>query len=804
MTVVVPDGISGFTYQTTIPGNNGNTDEIVITSEFSTLTLDGITYSASTSSPVLDAYFGYLNWGAGNISYILSFEEQGSDVSSIFAIGGAPLPSLLTLAQVNAFNASITGIGGVTSGSYAPNTHIDFAMIPEVTSTDNDVLIGQHGTDAAHNGSDTLDGGVGDDTINPLSNFYGEDRIVGSIGNDTIIYSDTTLTSWHYLDYHNLTAGITVNIDGAANTATIDKGINGTDTIIDIATAMDWFGQAIGMTGTDYDDTFNITLGDDQWFGFYGSGGNATYNIDLAGVGTVRIDYRYGFVTTTGIVVDLGAGVVSNNGAGGIDTINLTAGAGRLEIRGTDFDDTIIGSDGNDRFILEGGNDTLDGGAGQDLLRYDRNGVTDLTVDLAAGTATGMWGATAFSHSFSNIEELRGSFDGNDILLGDNNDNRIEGRGGSDRIEGRGGNDLLIGSSGNDTIDGGLGSDIFRTGGGADTLIMGGGLDTVDSSVADIAGTAISGFDLNDVIVLNAALTGGLAFAVTSTIETGDDFATVSVDIGDDGSVEATFTAAIDPDATGGVSFSGAASGDNLSITMVAPDQDETGTETDDDIAGGYGNDTLRGNAGNDTLNGGDGTDTLIGGDGDDTLIGGTSVGDLRDLIYGGDGNDTIDGGYGNDELRGDAGDDVIAGGFGADLVIGGAGNDVLTGSAFGDELHGGDGTDFLNGGFGHDRLNGGDGADKFYHLGIADHGADWIQDYDAAEGDVLLWGGGATTAADFLIQRAETANAGAADVEEVFVTHIPSGNLLWALVDGDAQAEINIQIAGQVFDLLA
>lgn len=135
--------------------------------------------------------------------------------------------------------------------------------------------------------------------------------------------------------------------------------------------------------------------------------------------------------------------------------------------------------------------------------------------------------------------------------------------------------------------------------------------------------------------------------------------------------------------------------------------------------------------------------------------------------------------------------------------MIGGTGNDVLAGNSGSDLLFGGDGFDFMNGGFGNDRLNGGAGGDKFYHLGISDHGSDWIQDYVAADGDVLMWGGGAATASDFLVQRAEMANAGANDIEEIFVTHIPTGNLLWALVDGDAQAQINIQIAGQVFDLL-
>jgi serralysin len=237
-----------------------------------------------------------------------------------------------------------------------------------------------------------------------------------------------------------------------------------------------------------------------------------------------------------------------------------------------------------------------------------------------------------------------------------------------------------------------------------------------------------------------------------------------------------------------------------------------SGTEQDDSLAardghdlllGQGGNDTLLGEAGNDTLRGGDGADTLIGGDGDDLIFGGETDTDLRDVVYGGAGDDTIDGGYGNDELRGDGGNDSIAGGFGADTVIGGSGDDTLTGSAYGDEIFGSDGMDFINGGFGHDRLNGGADGDRFYHIGVFDHGSDWIQDYNAVQGDVLMWGGAAATADDFQINTADTANAGVDGVSESFVIYRPTGQIIWALVDGDAQSSINIQIAGQTFDLL-
>jgi len=127
----------------------------------------------------------------------------------------------------------------------------------------------------------------------------------------------------------------------------------------------------------------------------------------------------------------------------------------------------------------------------------------------------------------------------------------------------------------------------------------------------------------------------------------------------------------------------------------------------------------------------------------------------------------------------------------------------VLTGSAFSDLIFGGDGNDFINGGFGFDRVNGGAGADRFYHLGVAGHGSDWVQDYRAAEGDRLVFGTAATRA-QFQVNLSETAGAGAAGVQEAFVIYRPTGQILWALVDGGAENHINLQIGAQVFDLLA
>lgn len=231
------------------------------------------------------------------------------------------------------------------------------------------------------------------------------------------------------------------------------------------------------------------------------------------------------------------------------------------------------------------------------------------------------------------------------------------------------------------------------------------------------------------------------------------------------------------------------------------------GTDAADTIDALAGDDVLRGLGGDDTLNAGDGTDTINGGAGNDLIRGGETTADRRDTIFGGTGNDSIDAGHGNDLAYGQDGNDTIAGGFGADELFGQNGDDVITGSAFSDLVFGGAGDDFVNGGFGFDRINGGEGADRFFHSGADGHASDWLQDYNAAEGDVLLYGGAGASASDFVVRFAHTASAagersGDDDVQEAFVNY--RGETLWALVDGDGQSSITLQIGGDTFDLLA
>ncbi|MBN2759625.1 MAG: type VI secretion system tube protein Hcp [Rhodobacteraceae bacterium] len=479
---------------------------------------------------------------------------------------------------------------------------------------------------------------------------------------------------------------------------------------------------------------------------------------------------------------------------------------------------------GSGHDTIEGGPgaDIMDGGEGdRDVLSYAGSDA-GVTINLETGFAQG---GHATGDTFTGFEDFIGS-GFNDAVFG--------GRGNSSLMGGAG-NDNLVGDDGQDTLRGGINNDTLRAGNISDHIVAG---EIYDGGEGNDT-FAVNGFspqsdDYRDVTLLSLET---LEFSQSlSDVSPGELRATFNANqfaaAGFTSIVgrfhdELQFVTAIMMDTSmsldlSGVSVSGF-DGPNDRIEIIGDDDAESilGTQGDDaiwayggddiligglgdDFLWGYdGDDRLIGEDGNDTLDAGDGADTLNGGEGDDVIYGGLTEADLRDLVFAGGGNDYVDGGHGNDSMFGGDGGDTILGGFGVDTVIGNAGNDVLTGSAFSDVIFGNDGDDFINGGFGHDRVNGGTGADKFFHIGQFGHGRDWIQDYNSAEGDVLQFGGGAASASDFLIQRANTVNAGQAGVNEIFVTHVPSGNLLWALVDGDAQAQINIQIGNQVFDLL-
>ena len=202
-------------------------------------------------------------------------------------------------------------------------------------------------------GADFVTGGGGDDVLNPGDNDGDGDRVFGSAGDDTIVFSDSGPSSWQALDYSGLDTGINAAINGVTNTANVAKGSSGTDTIVDIANPLNaaadppYGGLFIG--GSQHDDRFTLTLGQGQWMSVRGDAGND--RIDIRS-GSVQVNFR---TSTRGVNVDLATGRVSNDGFGGVDTIIGDV----QELQGGDGNDTLLGTNGRDRLDGRAGDDTI-------------------------------------------------------------------------------------------------------------------------------------------------------------------------------------------------------------------------------------------------------------------------------------------------------------------------------------------------------------------------------------------------------------------------------------------------------------
>ena len=373
------------------------------------------------------------------------------------------------------------------------------------------------------------------------------------------------------------------------------------------------------------------------------------------------------------------------------------------------------------------------------------------------------------------------SFEGgnkNDVLLGNQGDNRLAGGKGDDYIAGNGGYDILIGGEGNDHVVGGSGINVIYldkiddqdgAGSGDDYALGGAGQDVISGAGGDdyIDGgegsNLLAGGSGKDVIISGASsdkiwgdgfikdLQGGFVTQLqadsSAPKESYDDYIHAG-----DGDNQVTAGAGSD------IVFTGAGKdlvhGD-LSVRENYSDPDGSGYV--DLPPEKHGNDKIYTGAGDDQVIGGGGDDLISGGSDNDLLWGDEEDGEDQrivgnDVLYGGSGNDQLVGGRGDDQLYGEGdddriwgnqGDDVLSGGSGDDLLIAGEGDDLLDGGSGIDELQGGDGNDTLYGGDGDDRLAGQAGNDAM-HGGAGDDTL-WSEDGDdhlyGEEGDDYLVG---------------------------------------------------------------
>lgn len=194
-------------------------------------------------------------------------------------------------------------------------------------------------------------------------------------------------------------------------------------------------------------------------------GDDAFYYV-RAYTGTDVIDIRTGIATrSTTIILDDGGDTVH----GGLrdDAIFFRGAANRL-----------YGGDGDDSFSLQsvGAGNLIDGGDGTDTFSASSGGADGAFVTLAEGRAAVRSGQSGLTYQYElrGIEDLRGT-PANDILVGDDGANTLEGGYGHDLLSGGGGDDTLMSyddptPSGNDVFVGGLGADEITTADGEDVI----------------------------------------------------------------------------------------------------------------------------------------------------------------------------------------------------------------------------------------------------------------------------------------------------------------------------------------------
>ncbi len=551
------------------------------------------TYATETSLPVLDLYH-YTS--AGVLDGVPQRLNPGGS-----AAGGVHLEQLADGRVMATYSGYTTATGSDTEVfrelfTVAPASLVTTNGDDAITGTSgNDFINALAGNDTIFGGlgNDTINGGAGNDLINPGDNPNNLDQIIGSSGNDTMTFEDA-VNGFFELNYRALNVGLTVTINGA--NGTIVKSGQGTDTLQNLDRVSDFAG--FGILGSAQADVFNLTPNNGTLGGWYQVGAGAGNDtINGGSTGFVRADYRH-VSNGTGIVADLSlaTGQVIRDGFGTSDTFT-----GVDEIAGTNSSDRIKGSIGDDKFILNAGAfDLLDGGAGFDRLRYDRGtSVSGMTVDLESGYAHGIWTGSGFFNSIRNIEHVRGTTTGSDLLIGNAT--------GATRFEGRGGND---------------------------TFVYRGGAMTISDFVTNAANNAPN----RDAIIIQgtAALTAfanlGITYSATFATVTVSPGNTITLEGVTSGLTVADFT--IVPVGQAGLTSSGTGGNDSISGIFLA-----------DSISGGLGNDTLSGGAGNDTLEGGADSDVLAGGAGNDSLNPGDNNGPTNgtDSIIGSSGNDTID-----------------------------------------------------------------------------------------------------------------------------------------------------------------
>ncbi len=682
-----------------------------------TLTVDGtssgnfISSGGTSTFRMSGALGGTLTLSGGEVN----FETFGSllDATDLMVDGGT-----LRLNNAHLSVDSLSGSGGtIDMRSAAGNSELSFGSDGGSTSFS--------GVVSTQIGTTLVKEGVGNTT------FSG-----GVSGGGAIAVNGGTLTLAAANSFSGIAeisaATLALSGDGSiANSSAVSMGGNG---VFDISATTS--GAAVNQVYLYAGQSGSINMG--------GRSLTIANQTDAMGgltfIGGVGVDALS--ITLSAAVANFSlADVTFNSWTNGEDSITITGNGLANAITGNGFANTLSGGGGgdtltgsvNDNVFGGNGDDTLvnffvsggvwDGGADNDTLDVSADNFDGFVFNLSAANFE------IFGALFSNFENVIGS-QGNDILIGSNTVNRLNGFSGDDLISGGVGADVIDGGAGTgDTAD-------YRTSAAGQVSIS---LLADTASGGHAAGDTLDGIEnligsltLRDILIGDNSANRLEGFGGSDSLrgEAGDDY--LDGGAGADalnGGAGVNDWAGYRTSTVGTVSinlltavYSG---GDAQGDTLFFIENLEGSLTKRDILIGNIVANRLVGNGGVDSLLGGDGNDVLEGGTGGDSLNGGAGI-DTASYQHSSEGV-TIDLAVALQTSLGDAAGESLN--F-IENIDGSVFADSLIGNYQSNTLRGGFGTDILNGGAGSDYLTGGDDADTFRFSGLS-FGADTITDWD-------------------------------------------------------------------------
>jgi Ca2+-binding RTX toxin-like protein len=595
-------------------------------------------------------------------------------------------------------------------------------------------------------GNDTLDGGLGDDTM------------VGAAGDD--VYMVDSLQD------------VIVDSSGTKD----EVHLSGTDVgLVKLYTGIEHydfsqFGAGpISFTGTTAGNRIVGTAANDT---LLGGSGNDTLD---GGAGEDSLDGGTGNDT---YVVDVDKDIISDSGkdAGdtvqtatlqidltlddfkGIENVTLTDVSDKifnpLNATGADARNVLIGNSADNLLRGFGNNDTLIGGAGDD----------DLDGGAGSDSMAGGSGNDSYEVDATGDKIVEGPSAGTDIVtskisyvLGDNVEN-LQLEGGNLNGKGNSLENIVLGTDGKNRIDGWFGRDVMQGFDGDDTYVVieeddqvleaeNKGTDLVEAwaditqlydNVENLKVMGIAGFEANGNALANVITGNGggnkidgkegddiMIGATGDDIYTVDSLGDVIVEKAGGGGDEIIF----DLDSKDPSLFQTRANIEHYNFSKYETDAVAfTGDAAANRITGSSKGDILAGGTGNDTLDGSFGDDSLTGGAGNDSYVIDSEFDIVSEIVNGKDtgGKDTIVSLFTDFTLDptvyvnienltlGSTDNANGTGNAAANVVTGNAFDNKLLGLGGNDTLIGNDGDDTLDGDVGNDSLVGGQGSDTY------------------------------------------------------------------------------------------